>query len=165
MLALTRRPTHKLTPNAPKNQYLAHLFSSLLIFLTTLGLTTLAFAAGPELEVKIIKATTGSTSKVDGSLGSMSQALSKSFPNFKDFKLLSEHRYTSQKGKVHMIQIKPKLKVKLRVKERAGGITLSTTVKNRKSKKGMTQARYGELFFQAFKWRGDALILAVTARQ
>ena len=148
-----------------RDQRLVRLFSLLFMVLTALGMTTQAFAAGPKLEVKIIKATKGSTGKSDKSLRSMSRALSESFPNFKHFKLMSEHRYTSQNGRAHVIQIKPKLKVKLRVSETANGVTLLTTVKNKKSKRGTTRARYDELFFQAFKWRGDALILAVTARK
>jgi hypothetical protein len=140
--------------------------TALLLSFTIFGLTTTALAA-PKLEVKIIEAKRGSPS-VDSSLQSMGQALKKSFPSFKTFKLISEHKYTSKRGEIHDLQIRPKLKLKLRVSERSDGVMLTTTVKRKgksKRKKGKTKAQYEELFFQAFKWKDNALILAVIARK
>ena len=122
-------------------------------------------SAGPHLEVQVIKAMKNKSSKGDSSLKALSSALKKSFPDFKAFKLISNHSYKSEQNKTHTLQIRSKLKVLLKVDESTDGIRLTTTVKSKKTKRGTTKARYGELFFQAFKWRGNALILAVIARK
>ena len=166
MLASTRRTTRNTIPISLMKPSRSRLLTALLLSFTIFGLTASALAA-PKLEVKIIEAKRGSAS-IDAPLQSMGQALKKSFPSFKTFKLISEHSYTSKPGEMHALQIRPKLKVKLRVSERSGGVMLTTTVKRKgktKRKKGKTKAQYGELFFQAFKWRDNALILAVIARK
>ena len=161
MLASSRRTTHTVILTSLTKRVLSRLCTHLIVLFPLLFLSTVALAA-PTLEVKVVEASRGSVDQVDASLKSIDRALKTSFPKFKQFKLLSAHRYTSQKGKVHTLKIRSGLDVKLSASTHAGGIKLKTQV-NRK--KGTTRAQYGELFFQAFKWEGNALILAVIARK
>ena len=161
MLASTRRTPQTVILTSLTKRVPSRLLTHFLLLCAVLTLSTAALAA-PTLDVKVIEASRGSRSQIDASLKSIDRALRTSFPKFGKFKLLSAHRYTSQKGKVHALQIRPGLDVKLTTTAHADGIKLKTQVKR---KKGTTRARYGELFFQAFKWKGNALVLAIIARQ
>ena len=154
---------HTLDHDREPRRSRARLATVAALFFLALAIFTspLVASAAPRMEVKVIEAKSSGPASVDAPLKRMSSKLKRSFKSFKSFKLVKTQTFEASKGD-YTLSIPPGLKAKLKLSTSAKGVKLMTKVKR---KKGITKARYGELFFQAFRQKGKALILAVIVRK